>query len=138
MALERGGSTTAEGALALRAAATHERDPGVRNPDVYAGRFLGWRRRALTLARVPGLRRLLVRRVEEQLPGGYAFETARTRYMDDVVLAEAASRARQLVLLGAGFDSRAYRMRSELAAVRIFEVDHPATAAVKRDRLAKV
>ena len=138
MALDRSGRSTAEGALALRAAATHERDRAVRNPDVYAGRFLGWRLRSLTLARLPVLWRLVVRRVEEALPGGYAFETARTLYMDEVVRSEVAAGARQLVLLGAGFDSRPYRMRDELSPVRIFEVDHPVTAEMKRERLVKV
>src|SRR4051812_10252637 len=38
--------------------------------------------------------------------------------------------ARQLVILGAGLDGRAYRLR-ELADVRVFEVDHPATQAWK-------
>jgi methyltransferase (TIGR00027 family) len=41
----------------------------------------------------------------------------------------------QLVVLGAGFDDRAHRMR-ELASVRVFEVDHPATQATKRARAA--
>jgi methyltransferase (TIGR00027 family) len=40
----------------------------------------------------------------------------------------------QLVLLGAGFDTRAWRLKS-LDAVRIYEVDHPDTAGVKRRRL---
>jgi methyltransferase (TIGR00027 family) len=43
--------------------------------------------------------------------------------------------ARQLVLLGAGFDTRAWRM-DMLEKVRVFEVDHPATQQVKRTRAA--
>ena len=46
-----------------------------------------------------------------------------------------ASPSRQLVLLGAGLDTRAFRMRS-LADVDVFEVDHPATQATKRGRTA--
>lgn len=42
--------------------------------------------------------------------------------------------AGQLVLLGAGFDSRAYRLR-ETGGIAVFEVDHPATQRVKRRRL---
>jgi O-methyltransferase involved in polyketide biosynthesis len=38
------------------------------------------------------------------------------------------------VLLGAGFDTRAWRLAA-LDGVRVFEVDHPATAKVKRERL---
>jgi methyltransferase (TIGR00027 family) len=55
----------------------------------------------------------------------------RTRAIDDAVRESAAS---QIVLLGAGLDTRAWR----LDAVRdrmVFEVDHPATQAFKRRRL---
>lgn len=41
--------------------------------------------------------------------------------------------ARALVVLGAGFDGRAYRLDC-LRDVDVFEVDHPATAAAKRER----
>ncbi|MGZ3461358.1 MAG: class I SAM-dependent methyltransferase [Archangium sp.] len=54
----------------------------------------------------------------------------------DAHLRDALSeRARQLVILGAGLDGRAYRLR-ELADVRAFEVDHPATQAWKKRRAA--
>ncbi|QLY28949.1 class I SAM-dependent methyltransferase [Nocardia huaxiensis] len=42
----------------------------------------------------------------------------------------------QLVILGAGLDARAWRM-PELAGVRVFEVDHPASQAEKRERLGE-
>ena len=54
----------------------------------------------------------------------------RTRAIDDVVSSVAAP---QLVLLGAGLDTRAYRM-SALAEAIVLEVDHPATQAFKRAR----
>ena len=40
---------------------------------------------------------------------------------------------RQLVILGAGLDARAYRL-PELDGASVFEVDHPATQEVKRER----
>jgi len=40
----------------------------------------------------------------------------------------------QVVILGAGFDTRAYRLDA-LAGARVFEVDHPATQAEKRERV---
>jgi len=55
----------------------------------------------------------------------------RTRFIDEDVEAFAASGGRQLVLLGAGFDCRAWRLRA-LESVTVFEVDHPATQAKKR------
>lgn len=55
----------------------------------------------------------------------------RTRVLDDAVDAFVASGGRQLVLLGAGFDCRAWRL-SSLAGATVYEVDHPATQAKKR------
>lgn len=59
---------------------------------------------------------------------------ARARYAEDS-LAEAARRhaALQYLLLGAGLDT--FALRNPYAHVRVFEVDHPATQAWKRERL---
>ena len=54
---------------------------------------------------------------------------ARTRLIDDLINATAPE-VGQIVILGAGFDTRAHRLRS-LAGLPIFEVDHPATQATK-------
>ena len=58
----------------------------------------------------------------------------RTRAIDDLVRDEIRSGARQLVLLGAGLDSRGCRL-DEAREIAVFEVDHPATQRVKRERL---
>ena len=55
----------------------------------------------------------------------------RTATIDNAVRDAIAGGATQLVILGAGYDGRAWRM-SELAGVRVFEVDHPATQTDKR------
>ncbi|QSQ25764.1 SAM-dependent methyltransferase [Pyxidicoccus parkwayensis] len=57
----------------------------------------------------------------------------RTLTIDAHVRDALAQGARQLVILGAGLDGRAYRLR-ELSDVRVFEVDHPATQAWKQRR----
>jgi methyltransferase (TIGR00027 family) len=62
----------------------------------------------------------------------------RSRYAEDR-LADAASRGvSQYVILGAGLDTFAYRAPGPLAAVRVFEVDTPASQSWKRNRLAEV
>jgi methyltransferase (TIGR00027 family) len=61
---------------------------------------------------------------------------ARTRFMDDHVLAAIAAGVRQIVICGAGLDDRALRFRT--AGVRFFEVDHPVTQADKARRLAEM
>jgi len=68
-------------------------------------------------------------------PGLRAFIVARARYTEDA-LAEAATRGiTQYVLLGAGLDTYAYRTNRN--RLRVFEVDHPATQAWKRERLTE-
>jgi methyltransferase (TIGR00027 family) len=66
-----------------------------------------------------------------RLRGFVVYMQLRTRVIDDEVTAFVRAGGRQLVLLGAGFDARAWRM-PELAGVNVFEVDHPATQAKKR------
>jgi methyltransferase (TIGR00027 family) len=56
--------------------------------------------------------------------------------LDDSVRAFVARGGQQVLLLGAGFDCRAARLRDELSAARVFEVDHPATQAKKHAVLA--
>ena len=65
------------------------------------------------------------------------FIAARTRFAEDALANAVAAGVGQLVILGAGLDTFAYRtpLRDRL---RIFEVDHPATQAWKRARLALV
>jgi methyltransferase (TIGR00027 family) len=57
----------------------------------------------------------------------------RTLAIDEALRKALARGAKQLVILGAGLDGRAFRM-NELAKVRVLEVDHPATQALKRER----
>jgi methyltransferase (TIGR00027 family) len=58
------------------------------------------------------------------LPGGRTSGIARTRLIDDWITVAVRDRARQVAILGAGFDSRAWRL-SALAGIPVFEVDHP-------------
>jgi methyltransferase (TIGR00027 family) len=55
----------------------------------------------------------------------------RTSTIDAAVRAAVARGTTQFVILGAGLDGRAWRM-TDLAGVRVFEVDHPATQTFKR------
>jgi len=58
----------------------------------------------------------------------------RTAAIDAAVRDAIAAGATQLVILGAGYDGRAWRM-PELEGVKVFEVDHPATQGDKRAHL---
>ncbi|MDY6966411.1 MAG: SAM-dependent methyltransferase, partial [Halobacteriota archaeon] len=59
--------------------------------------------------------------------GQYSYIVARTRYIDDYLERCIASGIEQLVILGAGYDSRAYRSRDIPGKIKVFEVDHPVT-----------
>jgi len=61
----------------------------------------------------------------------------RTVAIDTAVRDAIAGGATQLVILGAGYDGRAWRLRA-LAGVNVFEVDHPATQNDKRARVAEL
>jgi methyltransferase (TIGR00027 family) len=69
------------------------------------------------------------------LRGMGLFNQFRTVVLDRAI-ASAAPIA-QLVILGAGFDTRAWRLDS-LADATVFEVDHPNTQALKRERAAAI
>jgi methyltransferase (TIGR00027 family) len=63
------------------------------------------------------------------------FIAARTRFAEDSLAAAIQQGARQLVVLGAGLDTYAYRSPFG-DRLKIFEVDHPVTQVWKRERLA--
>ncbi|MFZ2030781.1 MAG: SAM-dependent methyltransferase [Vitreimonas sp.] len=63
-----------------------------------------------------------------------AFVSARSRFAEDALAAAQARGVSQLVVLGAGLDTFAYR--APRAGLRMFEVDHPDTQTWKRSRLA--
>jgi methyltransferase (TIGR00027 family) len=68
---------------------------------------------------------------------GRLFTAARSRIAEDA-LSEAVERGiRQIVILGAGLDTFALRSPHSARQIRIYEVDHPATQAWKRQRLAQ-
>lgn len=63
------------------------------------------------------------------------YQAARTRFFDDYFTAAAAAGIRQIVLLAAGLDSRAYRLRWPARTV-VFELDQPRVLEFKRQVLA--
>jgi methyltransferase (TIGR00027 family) len=91
-------------------------------------------RMILTLARWPLLASAITTLVDRLWPGARTSGIARTRLIDDWTTAAVGGGACQAVILGAGFDSRAWRLPA-LAGVPVFELDHPATSQQKRRRL---
>lgn len=75
---------------------------------------------------------------EKKAPGAIGFLTVRCRYIDDVLQARIASSIQQLVILGAGLDSRPYRFKALKGSVKTFEIDSPATQSAKLARLKEI
>jgi methyltransferase (TIGR00027 family) len=123
---------SAEMMAALRAAATHERALADPCEDKLASRFVGSSLRRLAEFRP---RFLLKHILRLRAPGSYPFAIARTRHFDQLLLAELRQGTTQVVMLGAGYDSRACRFARELTNATVFELDHPATQARKRQLL---
>ncbi len=67
--------------------------------------------------------------------GGSTFVVCRARYIDDYLLECLSAGIGQVVILGAGMDSRAYRGDLLPMGIKTFEVDHPATQAVKVEKI---
>ncbi len=122
----RPASTTAQITTLARAALTSRAGP-VQDP--YARLFLqaGWRSLLPLLrtdaVRWPWFRELLVN------VGG------RTCFFDEQILKATGKQMDQVVILGAGYDSRALRLGKP--GLRFFEVDHAATQSRKRIRLTR-
>lgn len=89
---------------------------------------------AVCMARLPMLGALIEWFIDRRWPGARTSGVARTRLIDGEIAAALQQGIGQVVLLGAGFDARAYRLAG-IGRSRVFEVDHAATLDVKREVL---
>lgn len=76
--------------------------------------------------------------VVRELAPGPAMTLGRARYAEDILEEAVGLGVKQYVILGAGFDTFAFRRPEILKRLQVFEVDHPATQAFKRRRLAEL
>ena len=129
----RGSSRTAA-LVTLYRAIESSRPPATRLfDDPFAPLFLGWRfRTALRLSRLPVIGAAMPwSLVDGHWSGPRGTVSVRTRYIDDRLGEALQHGVKQVVILGAGFDCRAYRI-PEIAQSRVFEADHPATQITKK------
>jgi methyltransferase (TIGR00027 family) len=108
--------------VAIRRAAHQLADPPPVLDDPIALRLIG-----------PGFARDLDRAMEKVARDFRAFMAARSRYVEDRLAEAVASGVAQYVVLGAGLDTFAYR--NPFSALRVFELDFPATQEWKRGLL---
>lgn len=129
-------SITAEGATAARAIFHLHPDANVRNEDHMAMAMVHpayWHYSSMT----------------DNFDGAYKvmktfrwtspfFINARTRHIDNILKQAAADGVGQVVNLGAGYDSRAYRYRNAMPDVKFFEIELPEMVAEKKRRLKEM
>lgn len=126
-------SFTAEASAAFRAVGTYEKDEKLRNPDNIAERLVGDKFKFILKFGL--LRKLVLLYSGRKFPGLYEGHLSRSHHYDKIVKEELSKETKQYVILGAGLDSRPYRIANQIDNCRIFEVDHPATSKFKRERL---
>ncbi len=126
-------SRTAQWVAFARAYATLDPPEDRICDDPIAAAYLSAPERALLLAsRLPPVRAAAAREsTRSPFTGSWLYPAVRTAFIDRALLRRVGEGLDQLVLLGAGFDSRAERFAGDLAGVRIFELDFPATQARK-------
>ena len=138
-------SVSALEVTAYRAIGAKHPDPAIRNGDTLAARFLGKDERDI-LAKAKS--DIVLKALEMDTESGWAslgvrrgFAQAvhvRTRHIDAMFEEGLASGANQVVVLGAGLDSRAYRFSTRLGGARVFEVDFPPTQEYKKNRVKEI
>lgn len=130
-------SKTAIWVAAARAIGAREPDPVVRNPDHIAEQLLG-DPTSLNLRHpvVDALSKSYAAAMQDiEVAALVRAMTERTRFIDQALERAISNGVKQCLILGAGFDSHAYRFQHRLTHVRVYEVDKPQTSAFKRQRV---
>ena len=126
---------SAQTVTAIRAVANKEKDHGIQCHDYLAKDFLESKYKLITRL-VP--QPLLKNVIDFISPGSYGFIITRTRLFDKILEQEINHGIRQVVILGAGYDSRAFRFADSLKSIKVFEMDFPGTQLYKRKKLATI
>lgn len=131
-------SSTAEGMAAIRSLESNRPDSPVLQ-DPMASWFVGvvWR----VLRAVAGTgptHNAMIWFCDVLWPGLVGWVVCRHRLIDDWLLERVdAGEVQQIVLIGAGYDSRFTRYKDRLEGIKLFEADHPATYKRKQEILTR-
>lgn len=134
--IKKGPSKMAEVVALIRAEESEKPADGRICYDPYAVHFVSPEMREF-MACHPEKYKAQREQVERSLPGYSNSIVARVRYFDDIIKLSAQDGLEQLVIMGAGYDTRAYRIE-ELKNVHVFEIDHPDTIKVKKDKINEI
>ncbi len=124
-------SITAQGTCLARAISYYEKDINYKSNDDIAPIIVP---SYLSLLVKYGFSRKLLKKTFLKAPGNYEYLIARTKFIDNI-FENMDDTIEQVLILGAGFDSRAIRFKNKLARKKIFELDVPVTQQIKMDRI---
>ena len=133
LAVEQGKvSWTARTVCLLRAIGALNPDPKLRNPDYLAEKFVF----------IPYSIKENYGSFRKTMPAdratSYHYVNARTHHIDALLKQAADTGTAQVIILGAGFDSRGYRFTHAYPRLRFFEVDLPATIEWKKEKVIRI
>jgi methyltransferase (TIGR00027 family) len=131
--LEKEASGTAMATAFMRALAAHDPRKEIRGEDYLAEIFLEEREKKPL--KDPTVRAWVMK--SKLAPGAYEFMIARTTFFDRIVEQALKGNIEQLVLLGAGYDSRPYRFKKLIQDTKIFELDAKPTQERKKEYLQR-
>jgi len=117
-----------------RAASYYEENPYYKSGDRIATLLVPWFVRYLSKSSF--LRRMFISRFAPM--GVYEYVIARTKYIDQVFSDAVDEGFEQVLIFGAGFDTRSIRLLPQDSTVRVFEVDAEITQQAKLGRLDEV
>ena len=78
------------------------------------------------------MRPLAVALERATVPGIKLHYALRKRYLEEIARDALRDRFRQVVVIGAGFDTLALRLHEAFSETKFFEIDHPATQRIKK------
>ncbi|MGH2666382.1 class I SAM-dependent methyltransferase [Flavobacterium sp.] len=124
-------SRTAQFMALFRAIETQRNQSDKLFSDPFAIHFLEPKLRfAVRLSKNTVIRKYISNVIQQKIPGAFSSGLARTKYIDDLLQTTIKDGVNQLIILGAGFDTRAMRLEL-LKAIPTIEIDHPNTSNFK-------
>lgn len=110
--------------------------------DPYAIHFVDSKLRlAVRLSKFPFFAKFINTIINRKIPGALSSGIARTKYIDELLKKAVSEGVKQVIILGAGFDTRAVRL-DFLKSISVIEIDHPNTsnfkAEIYKKRIGKI
>jgi methyltransferase (TIGR00027 family) len=126
-------SRTAQYMAFFRALETKRRSGDKLFSDPFAIHFLDRKLRLVVRAsNLPFVKTYLKKTIQNKIPGAMSSGIGRTKYIDDLLALTIKNGVKQVIILGAGFDTRGSRLEF-LNSIPIIEIDHPNTSNYKID-----